>query len=66
MEKIAHSSLEDFYREMTAKLGKSLEDIFPKGLHKDIGHFNVFDIAQTIERIKILPKCLITDGNIIK
>lgn len=52
MEKIAHSSLEDFYREMTAKLGKNLEDIFPKGLHKDIGHFNVFDIAQTIERIK--------------
>ena len=52
MEKIAHSSLEDFYREMTAKLGKNLEDIFPKGLHKDIGHFNVFDIAQTIERVK--------------
>lgn len=52
MEKIAHTSLEDFYREMTAKLGKRLEDIFPKGLHKDIGHFNVFDIAQTIEKVK--------------
>lgn len=52
MEKIAHASLEDFYREMTAKLGRSLEDIFPKGLHKDIGHFNVFDIAQTLERVK--------------
>jgi AraC-like DNA-binding protein len=51
MEK-AHTSLEDFYREMTVKLGKNLEDIFPKGLHKDIGHFNVFDIAQTLERIK--------------
>ncbi|MFP3591071.1 helix-turn-helix domain-containing protein [Chryseobacterium sp. SIMBA_038] len=53
MEKIAHASLEDFYKEMTAKLGKDLESIFPKGLHKDIGHFNVFDIAQTIEKIKI-------------
>lgn len=52
MEKIAHASLEDFYREMTVKLGKSLEDIFPKGLHKDIGHFNVFDIAQTLERVR--------------
>lgn len=51
MEKIAHASLEDFYKEMTAKLGKKLEDIFPKGLHKDIGHFNVFDIAQTLERV---------------
>ncbi|REC50160.1 helix-turn-helix domain-containing protein [Chryseobacterium pennipullorum] len=53
MEKIVHTSLEDFYREMAAKLGKDLESIFPKGLHKDIGHFNVFDIAQTIEKVKI-------------
>lgn len=52
MEKMAHASLEDFYREMAAKLGKDLESIFPKGLHKDIGHFNVFDIAQTIEKSK--------------
>lgn len=52
MEKIVHTSLEDFYREITAKLGKDFESIFPKGLHKDIGHFNVFDIAQTIERAK--------------
>lgn len=52
MEKIAHTSLEDFYREMTAKLGKDLDSIFPKGLHKDIGHFNIFDIAPTIEKVK--------------
>ncbi|WBV61098.1 helix-turn-helix transcriptional regulator [Chryseobacterium camelliae] len=55
MEKTAHTSytsLDDFYKEMTAKLGTDIETIFPKGLHKDIGHFNVFDIAQTIERIK--------------
>lgn len=52
MEKITSTSLEDFYREMTAKLGKDLESIFPKGLHKDIGHFNIFDIAPTIERVK--------------
>ncbi|MCJ8154863.1 helix-turn-helix transcriptional regulator [Chryseobacterium sp. SSA4.19] len=56
MEKTAHTShtsLEDFYREMTDKLGADLESIFPKGLHKDIGHFNVFDIAQTIEKMKM-------------
>lgn len=52
MEKVAYTSLEDFYREMAAKLGKDPESIFPKGLQKDIGHFNVFDIAQTIERAK--------------
>lgn len=52
MEKIAHASLEDFYGEMAKLLGKDLESIFPKGLHKDIGHFNVFDIAQTISNVK--------------
>ena len=52
MEKVAYTSLEDFYKEMAAKLGKDLESIFPKGLHKDIGHFNVFDIKQTIERVR--------------
>ncbi len=49
----SHTSLEDFYREMTGKLGTDLESIFPKGMHKDIGHFNVFDIAQTIEKMKM-------------
>lgn len=52
MEKIAHASLEDFYGEMAKMLGKDLESIFPKGLHKDIGHFNVFDIAQTLFTFK--------------
>ncbi|KFF12405.1 helix-turn-helix transcriptional regulator [Chryseobacterium soli] len=52
MENITRTSLEDFYREMAAKLGKDLESIFPTGLHKDIGHFNVFDIAQTIEKAR--------------
>ncbi len=52
MEKLAHASLEDFYLEMTKGLGKDMESIFPKGLHKDIGHFNVFDIAQTIANVK--------------
>jgi len=53
MAHTSYTSLDDFYREMTAKLGKDVESIFPQGLHKDIGHFNVFDIAQTIEKVKM-------------
>lgn len=56
MEKTAHTSyasLDDFYLEMTSKLGTDLESIFPKGLHKEIGHFNVFDIAQTLEKVRL-------------
>ncbi|MDR6514426.1 helix-turn-helix domain-containing protein [Chryseobacterium camelliae] len=49
----SHSSLEDFYREMTLKLGKDIDSLFPKGLHKEIGHFNVFDIAQTLRQVRL-------------
>lgn len=55
MEKTAYAtyaSLEDFYKEIALKLGKDVEALLPKGLHKEIGHFNVFDIAQTIERLR--------------
>lgn len=44
--------MEDFYQEIAQKMGKDVESILPKGLQKDIGHFNVFDIAQTIDRLK--------------
>ena len=50
MEKLVHASLEDFYSEMTRRMGKDRDSILPKGLHQDIGHFNVFDIAQTLEK----------------
>lgn len=56
MEKTAHtshSSLEDFYQEMAHKSGLSIESILPKGLQKEIGHFNVFDIARTIQQVKL-------------
>ncbi|PZU87647.1 MAG: AraC family transcriptional regulator [Chryseobacterium sp.] len=52
MGKIGYASLEDFYQEIAQKMGKDVESILPKGLQKDIGHFNVFDIAQTIDRLK--------------
>lgn len=55
MEKTAYASyasLEDFYREIAVKMGKDVETLLPKGLHAAIGHFNVFDIAQTLERVR--------------
>ncbi|WP_294217782.1 AraC family transcriptional regulator [uncultured Chryseobacterium sp.] len=38
---------------MTLKLGKDIDSLFPKGLHKEIGHFNVFDIAQTLRQVRL-------------
>jgi len=54
IKKITHTSLEEFYGEMAKRLGKDLESIFPTGLHKNIGHFNVFYIAQILATVKRL------------
>ncbi len=47
-----HKSLDDFYKEAEAFTGKSIEDLLPPGITKEVGHFNVFDIAKTIREVK--------------
>lgn len=49
---INHTSLEQFYKEAAQFTGKDINDLLPPGITKEIGHFNVFDIAQTIEEVK--------------
>ncbi len=46
------TSLEDFYQETAALRGKDIEKILPPDINKEIGHFNVFDIAQTMQQVK--------------
>lgn len=48
MDKI--TSLDDFYQEMSHVLGKERASLLPNGIQKDIGHFNVFNIAETIRK----------------
>ncbi|WP_447641210.1 MULTISPECIES: helix-turn-helix domain-containing protein [Chitinophagaceae] len=50
MDKI--TSLDDFYQEMSHILGKERTTLFPNGIQKEIGHFNVFNIAETIRTHK--------------
>ncbi|HPQ98492.1 MAG TPA: helix-turn-helix domain-containing protein [Saprospiraceae bacterium] len=45
-------SLEDFYQEIAEKSGRQISELLPPDIHKDIGHFNVFDIADTIREFK--------------
>lgn len=46
------TSLEQFYREAADFAGKDINALLPAGLTKEIGHFNIFDIADTIEKVK--------------
>lgn len=49
---IQNTTLEEFYREAAGFTGKDITAIFPPGITKEIGHFNVFDIAETIREVK--------------
>lgn len=52
MKHTRSTSLDDFYREAAQFTGKDINTLLPPGIHKDVGHFNIFDIAQTIEEVK--------------
>lgn len=46
------TSLEEFYKQASAFTGKDINSLLPPDIHKEIGHFNVFDVAQTIQQEK--------------
>lgn len=52
MKNIITKSLEDFYKEAAAFTGKDINTLLPPGITKEVGHFNIFDIAETIEEVK--------------
>jgi len=52
MKAIKSTSLEEFYEEAAAFMGQEIEALLPPGIHKEIGHFNVFDVADTIKLVK--------------
>lgn len=50
--KTAHTTLAEFYNEIAEIIGTPVDELLPQGVQKDIGHFNVFDIADTIQQVK--------------
>lgn len=46
------TTLEEFYDQAAAFTGKAAETLLPPGIGKEIGHFNIFDIAETIREVK--------------
>jgi len=49
---LKNRSLDEFYKEIAAFTGRDINTLLPSGIHKEIGHFNVFDISETINLVK--------------
>ncbi|RYE26499.1 MAG: AraC family transcriptional regulator [Sphingobacteriales bacterium] len=41
-------SIEDFYKETCLAVNKDVDKLLPAGIQKEIGHFNVFSVAELI------------------
>jgi len=52
MKQIKSTSLDEFYKEAANFTGRDINTLLPPGIHKEVGHFNVFDIADTIQQAK--------------
>ncbi len=49
---IGTTTLEEFYREAAAYTGNEVTTLLPPGITKEIGHFNIFDIFETMQEVK--------------
>ncbi|WP_234572416.1 helix-turn-helix domain-containing protein [Rhodohalobacter sp. 614A] len=52
MKKIKSTSLEEFYKEAADFTGRDIETLLPPGINKEVGHFNVFDISETMKKME--------------
>ncbi|MGI4865160.1 MAG: helix-turn-helix domain-containing protein [Janthinobacterium lividum] len=48
-------SLTEFYQQITTATHADLDALLPTGIQKEIGHFNVFDVADLFQRIREKP-----------
>lgn len=52
MKNLKSTSLEEFYEQAVKFTGKNLSALLPPGINKEVGHFNIFNVAETIEKVK--------------
>jgi AraC family transcriptional activator of pobA len=52
MKDIKSTTLDEFYEQAAVFTGKDISALLPPDINKEIGHFNVFDIAETLEDVK--------------
>lgn len=49
------SSLEEFYKQISASASEGGRSVLPNGINKEIGHFNVFSMDELMERLREKP-----------
>ena len=49
---IQNKTLEEFYEEISGFMGTDINSLLPPGINKEIGHFNVFDLSDTLRQAK--------------
>jgi AraC family transcriptional regulator, transcriptional activator of pobA len=49
------TTLEEFYRQISSPDDNAKGFILPDGITREIGHFNVFDVADLVKRVKEKP-----------
>lgn len=49
------TTLEDFYKNTPYTVDGVANPFLPDGISNEIGHFNVFDVADVMERIRVKP-----------
>lgn len=52
MKSLKSKTLAEFYEEAAIFTGKEVDKLMPPGINKEVGHFNIFDIAETIAEVK--------------
>jgi len=53
---MAITTIEEFYRQMTAASSLEPSALLPNGINKEIGHFNVFNMELLMQRLKDKPQ----------
>ncbi len=51
-KQIKNTSLQEFYQEFADFTGRDIDALLPPDISREIGHFNIFDIADTIKKVK--------------
>ena len=51
-------SLDEFYQQLTTALDGAPGALLPGGIQREIGHFNVFDVADLFRRVREKPPML--------
>ena len=49
---IKSQTQEDFYHEAALATNQDIHSLLPPGINKEIGHFNIFDVFETIRQVK--------------